>query len=381
MNGFLAILLKEFVHIRREPSTLMFALAIPVLQLMIFGYAIDMTIEDIRTVVLDLDQSNDSRRLVEALANARTFSLREHVDSDAAFDRAMRSGRALVGVRIPADYSQRLLRGEQASVQILIDGSNSQTATTALSAAKLLGTMLSLERARGYAESLQAAASRDPYGHIALPIDIRPRLLYNPNLLSAYFFVPALVGIILQNVTLFLTAFAVVRERERGTLEQLFVTPVGRVGFMLGKLLPYAALGFVETLIILLVMVFVFQVPVRGDLALLLTQCALFLMTALGLGLLVSMLARTQLEAIQFGFLILLPSILLSGFVFPRENMPAPIYAMGFAIPVTYFLEILRGVIVRGAHLSDLWPHVFGLVACGVVILTLSLLRFRKHLD
>jgi len=254
-------------------------------------------------------------------------------------------------------------------------------ATTALNGAALLGLMQSLGRGRALAESVQLAAARDPAGRMALPIEIRPRLLYNPDLKSAYFFVPGLIGIIMQLVTLFLTSFAIVRERELGTLEQLFVTPVGRAGLLLGKLIPYAVIGFVETLIVLVVMVFVFGVPIRGELVLLLGLCLLFLFTALGLGLLVSTLAKTQLQAIQFAFLIMMPSILLSGFVFPREAMPAPIYWLSFAIPVTYFLEILRGIILRAATLSDLLPHVTGLAVCCAAILALSIARFRKQLD
>ncbi|MDX2197404.1 MAG: ABC transporter permease [Phycisphaerae bacterium] len=381
MNGLLAVLRKEFLHVRRERTTLFFALVIPVLQLTLFGYAIDTTVKNIRTVVLDLDRSSDSRRFVESLRNTQTFQLVDHVLDEAAFEGAIRAGRAHVGVRIPPDYSRALLSGRPAVVQVLIDGSNSTVATAALNSAKLLGTSASLERSRVYAEAIQAAAARDATGNLAMPIDVRPRLLYNPNLTSAYFFVPALVGIILQNVAVFLTAFAVVRERELGTLEQLFVTPVSPTGLLLGKLTPYAVLGALETLIVLCVMVFIFGVPIRGDILLLVALSSLFLLTALGLGLLVSTIARTQVQAIQVVFLIVLPSVLLSGFVFPRETMPAAIYPFSFLIPATYFVEILRGVIVRGATTVDLAPHIAGLAICCVISLSLSLLRFRKQLD
>ena len=381
MNGLLAILLKEFSHIRREPATLVFAFLIPVLQLTIFGYAINTTIDDIRTVVLDLDGRPDSRRMIEAFVNTRKFEVVEEVHDAGAFEHAITAGRAKVGICIPPDFSDQLLRGQQATVQVLIDGSDSQVATTAMNSAALLGWSQSLAKGRLYAEARQAAAARDPAGRMALPIEVRPRLLFNPALESAHFFVPALIGIILQLVTLFLTSFAIVREREMGTLEQLFVTPVGRGALLLGKLIPYAVIGFLETLVVLLVMVFVFGVGINGSLVLLLGLSMLFLFTALGLGLLVSTLARTQLQAIQFAFMIMMPSILLSGFMFPREAMPAPIYWLGFAIPVTYFLEILRGIILRSADLSDLWPHVAGLAVCCVAILGLSIARFHKQLD
>ncbi len=210
---------------------------------------------------------------------------------------------------------------------------------------------------------------------------MRPRLLYNPNLESERFFVPGLVGIILQLVTLFLTSFAIVRERELGTLEQLFVTPVGRAGLLLGKLLPYAVLASVEILAVLVVMVYIFGVPIRGRLDVLLSLSLLFLLCGLGLGLLVSTLAKTQLAAIQFAFIIMLPSVLLSGFMFPRSQMPTPIYLITFAIPVTYFLEILRGIILRGAGFGDLIPHIAGLVICCATILLLSVTRFQKQLS
>jgi len=231
----------------------------------------------------------------------------------------------------------------------------------------------------GIRKSMELIA-RDIGGRVELPVEVRPRLLYNPDLLSAYFFVPGLVGIILQMVTLFLTCFAVVREREMGTLEQLFVTPVSRSGLLMGKLTPYAIIGFLETLIVLAVMVFLFGVPIAGSLALLLGLSGLFLVCALSMGLLISTLAKSQLAAVQVAFMIMLPSVLLSGFVFPRAQMPMVIYAISFALPVTYFLEILRGIILRAADFRDLLPHIVGLATCCVLLLTLSIRRFRKTL-
>lgn len=380
LAGFFAVFLKELSHIRREPSTLFFAIAVPVLQTFIFGVAIDTEIEDIPTVLYDLDGRTAAQELAESFENSQAFHIIDRVVTEDTFRRALTSGDAKVGVRIPADYSERLLLREQARVQVLIDGSDSQVATTALTTTNLLGFQLSTGQARALAESLSQVPARDETGALAIPVEMRTRLLYNPNLESSHFFVPGLVGIILQLVTLFLTSFAIVRERELGTLEQLFVTPVSRAGLLLGKLVPYALLGFVETLIVLNVMTFGFGVPIRGDVGLLLALSTLFLVCALGLGLLVSTLAKTQLQAIQFAFIIMLPSVLLSGFMFPRSQMPAPVYALTFAIPVTYFLEILRGLVLRGAGLFDLLPSVTGMTLCTVIILALSLLRFRKQL-
>lgn len=381
MNGFWAILIKEFVHIRRERSTIIFSLVIPVLQLTIFGYAINTKIEHIPTVVLDLDGRRQSRELIEAFRNTRTFDIADRVTSQDDFEHAITGGRAKVGIIVPADYSENLLHGQQATFQVLIDGSDSQSAMTAVNTTNLLGFRASIAVAKPFIDAVQIAAARDQVGKWAVPIEVRPRLLYNPELQSSHFFVPALVGIILQNVTILLTAFTIVRERELGTLEQLFVTPVSGLGLLLGKLLPYAVLGFLEMLIILLCMVFLFGVPIHGDLFLLIGLSMLFVVTALGLGLLVSTAARTQLQAVQVAFVILLPSILLSGFMFPREGMPTPIYWFSFCIPVTYYLQILRGIILRAADLGDLLPSIIGLGTCCLVILAASLARFRKQLD
>ncbi len=378
--GLTAMLLKEFSHIRREPATIFFMLVVPVLQTMIFGYAIQTEIDNIPTVVHDLDGRKSARELIEAFRNTRTFAIIGNLHDDESFRRAISSGRAKVGVRIPPDFTERLMRGEQVQVQVLIDGSDSQVATTALNAANLLGTTRSIQLARTLAESAAQVPARDPVGNAALPIEMRPRLLFNPALESSHFFVPGLVGIIMQLVTLFLTSFAIVRERELGTLEQLFVTPVGRMGLLLGKLVPYACIGFIEMLLVLTVMVYLFGVPIHGNLWLLLVLSMLFLVCALGLGLLVSTVAKTQLQAMQFAFLLMLPSVLLSGFMFPRSEMPAPIYLLSFGIPVTYFLEILRGVVLRDADLIDLVPQVIGLTACCAAILALSVTRFRKQL-
>jgi ABC transporter DrrB family efflux protein len=375
-----AVLTKEFSHIRRQPSTIFFMLVVPVMQTIIFGYAIDTQIENIPLAVYDLDGRSRGRELAETFANTRRFTIVQHCQDSESFRRALTAGRAKAGLLIPQNYSDRLARGEQVQVQILIDGSDSQVATTAMNTAKLLGLNLSIHLAREKEESLQIASARDPAGRPTLAVDMRPRLLYNPNLESSHFFVPGLIGIILQLVTLFLTSFAVVRERELGTLEQLFVTPVGRTGLLLGKLVPYALVGFVEMLIVMCVMVYVFGVPIHGSLALLLSLSMLFMVCSLGLGLLVSTVAKSQIEAVQFAFVIMLPSVLLSGFVFPRSEMPLPIYVVTFAIPVTYFIEILRGVVLRGADFIDLLPPTLCLAACCVVILSLSVLRFRKQL-
>jgi len=251
-------------------------------------------------------------------------------------------------------------------VQVQIDGSESTTALQVLNSSQQIGFLKSLRR-----EGL----SVDQFS-----IDIRPRLLFNPNLESVNFFVPGLIGIILQLVTVFLTAFAIVRERERGTLEQLLVTPVSKGGLILGKLLPYTAIGFGQTGLVLLVMVFLFGVPVNGSVALLLLLSGVFLVPALGIGIVISTFAKNQGEAMQMSLMSMLPSFLLSGFVFPRESMPAIIYFISLFIPATYYLEILRGIILRGAGIAALWDETLALIGFGIFFMVLSALRFKKHL-
>lgn len=379
-RGLGAILIKEFLHIRRQPTTLFFMFLVPVIQTIIFGYAINTQIENIETVVFDLDGRTEARRLTEELVNTRRFRIVERVFDQGSFDAALRSGRASVGIVIPPRYTERLLMGEQVQLQVLIDGSDSQVATTAQNTAQLLGQHISIELARRKGEALQLAPARDAEGGGTLPIEVRTRLLFNPDLDSAHFFVPGLIGIILQLVTLFLTSFAIVRERELGTLEQLFVTPISRTGLMIGKLIPYALVGLVELLILLATMVYIFGVPIQGNIWLLIGLSFLFIVCSLGLGLLISTIAETQMAAFQMAFLIMLPSILLSGFVFPREEMPLPIYGLSYALPATYFVEILRGIILRQAAFGDLATAVVGLSICCFAALVASVLRFQKKI-
>jgi len=364
-RGLWAILKKEVIHIKRDPAT-RFIFAIPLIELLLFGYAIDTDVKHVPTVVFDLSRGAESRQLVKEFENTHYFKLLGEVHSDQALQSAIVSGRAKVGIKIPPDYSANLVNGRQTQVQVLIDGSESTTALQVLNSSQQLGFLKSLA-----IEGISPAQFK---------IDVRPRLLFNPNLQSANFFVPGLIGIILQLVTVFLTAFAIVRERERGTLEQLLVTPVSKGGLIVGKLLPYTVIGFVQTVLVLLVMVFLFQVPVRGSVTLLLFLSLLFLVPALGIGIVISTFAKNQGEALQMSLMSMLPSFLLSGFVFPRESMPLLIYILSFFIPATYYLEVLRGIILRGAGIDALWEEALALTGFGLFFIFLSAARFKKHL-
>lgn len=364
-RGLWAIFKKEVIHIKRDPAT-RFIFAIPLVELLLFGYAIDTDVKHVPTVVFDLNRQQESRQLVKDFANTQYFRLVGEVQSDQELQSAIVSGRAKVGIKIPPDYSTALVNGRQGQVQVIIDGSDSTIATRVLNASQQLGFIKSLER--------------DGISPSQFSIDIRPRLLFNANLLSANFYVPGLIGLILQLVTVFLTAFAIVRERERGTLEQLLVSPVSKGGLIVGKLLPYTAIGFGQTVLVLLIMVYLFGVPIQGSVALLLLLSLVFLVPALGMGIVISTFARNQSEAMQMSLMTLLPAFLLSGFVFPRESMPLVIYLISFLIPATYYLEILRGIILRGAGMVALWDEALVLGAFGLFFMFLSVVRFKKHL-
>jgi ribosome-dependent ATPase len=372
-GGLRAIIYKEFIHVRRDPASLLFIFIIPLFQLTLFGYAIDTEVRHIPTVVCDQDHSPESRALVAAFANTGYFDVVGGVESERAVKEALVGGRATVGVTIPPRFAATLLEGGSAQVQVLVDGSESARATTALNVANGIGFERSIKE---FIATGRLSASREQ-----MPVDVRPRLLFNPQLRSANFFVPGLVGVVLQIVTVILTAFAIVRERESGTLEQVLVTPVSKGGLMLGKLLPYSVIGFVQFSLVLAAMVVVFRVPVRGSVGLLYVLSVLFVFAALALGLLISTFARTQGQALQMAIVVIVPSILLSGFVFPRESMPLPIYAVTFLIPVTYYMEVLRGIIIRGADLSTLWDEALLLGAMTAGLVTLSVLRFRRTLS
>ncbi len=365
-GGFTSVFMKELLQLSRDPLTLLLMMGIPMVQLTIFGYAINTEVRNIRTAVHDLDRSADSRALLDAFANTDTFALVEYVESDQQLEHAIVSGRVKVGLKIPADYSDELAAGRDTAVMLLVDGSDSTVASTSVNVATSVGLRLSLRRV-----GTSAGIER-------LPIEVRPRMLFNPDSRSANFMVPGLVAIILQIVTTLLTAFSVVRERERGTLDQLLITPIRPLGLMLGKLLPYCLIGFGELCTVLLVMRVVFDVPIAGSLMMLLCLSTLFIFTALGIGLLISTKAQNQVQALQMGFLIMLPSVLLSGFMFPRNAMPTPIQVVSFLLPATHFVEIIRAIVLRNAAFTDVLQPTLVLAAMGIVLLGLSAARFRR---
>jgi ABC transporter DrrB family efflux protein len=366
-QGFLAVVYKELIQISRDRFTLFLMLLIPMVQMTIYGYAINTEIRDIETAVLDLDRRPESRALLAAFVNTDSFEVVEVVDSDDALERAIVSGRARVGIKIPSGYSERIAAGRESEVLVLIDGSDSTVAMQSATVSASIGLDRSLDL-------LGVKIARNG----RLPVDIRPKVLFNPDSRSANFTVPGLVAIILQIITTMLTALSIVREREQGTLDQLLVTPIRPLGLMIGKLVPYACVGFVELVSVLAVMRFVFDVPIHGSLALLLSFAFLFILTALAIGLLISTRAKNQVQAMQMGLLVMLPSVLLSGFMFPRNSMPLVMQWVGFVIPATHFINIMRGIVLRAATVEDLMPSVLALAGLCLAFLAISVLRFSR---
>ncbi len=366
MNGYGAIVRKEALHLLRDPTTLVIALLIPIIQLTLFGFAIDFDVRHIKTAVVDMDRSRESRAYLDSLRNTQYLDMVLFPTSVDEAEAAMRRGAVNVTLLIPPDFARRSVPGDRPQVGVLIDGSDNQVATRARLAIMTSGSS---------AASTTASGSRSPAPG---GVDARINMVYNPQMRSQVFMIPGLIGVILQLVTVTLTSFSLVRERETGTLEQLMVSPVGKLGLMLGKLTPYAALAFIEMGMVLALGYLVFEVRVAGSVALLMLLSLPFIVAALSMGLLISTVARNQAQALQLTLLVTLPSILMTGFVFPRETMPGVLYLASDVFPVTWFLIILRGIVVRGAGLADLWSSLMALLLITVILLSVSLARFRK---
>lgn len=367
-RGFTAILLKEFTIIFRDPTTLFFMFFPPLIQIIAFGYALDNDVKHMATVVLNEDRTTESRQLIEKFVNTQTFRVVGEVQSVAELSDAIRRGQAYVGLQIPPDFTRNLNAGRAAHVQVLIDGSSSTIALQALQTSMGLGLRESLTTA------MQGAHLRE------MPIEVRPQMLYNPTMKSAHFFVPGVMGIALQIATVFATALSLVREREKGTLEQLLVAPLSRAGFMLGKLTPYLLISMTMATCIFLVARWVFGIPIRGDLGALFLATFLYIFTLLSLGLLISARAQNHMQALQMTMALLLPAVFFSGFIFPIETMPKIFQWISAVIPATYFIELMRAIMLRGASVEDYWFNFVVLGAMGVVLFTLCALRFRQKI-
>ncbi len=370
-----ALIRKEFIQIVRDPRTLMIMFAMPVMMLFLLGYSATNDVRNVPLAIFDQDRSTASRELLAAYREADYFHFDFDVDSVEAIKELIDTGQAKAGLIIPPDYGLRLAQGEQAQIAMVIDGSDPTVAGTALSAATLIGQTKATAVLRTTLDARgQSSASQSP-------IDVRTQIWYNPDLVNAYFMIPGLIGMILQYLAVLLTSTAIVRERERGTIEQLIITPIKPWELIVGKLAPYALISFAELLEILVIGTLWFKVPINGDLGLLLALSALFLVTTLGIGLLISTAAKTQFEAMLFALVIQLPSIFMSGFFFPLAAMPAFLQAISYVVPLRYFLIIARAVQIKGVGLAAVSTEVIPLAIFGLLLMGAAVMRFRKRLD
>jgi len=364
-RSFVPVFRKELLHMIRDRGMLGFAIFIPVFELLLFG-VIDANVKHVPTIVYDQSSSSASRALVRDLVNTSVFEVMGTVGSRDALREEIVAGHASVGIEIPPDFASLRSTGQPASFRVLIDGSDSSIAAQTLAAANGLALARSLE------EMTERVGMRE------LPLQPFPVLLFNPDSRSANLLIPGLVAILLTFSGTILAAFAIVKERERATLEQLLVTPVSPLGLILGKLVPYLILGYAQLGLVLLLMVHVFDVPIHGSVLLLLALSAIYLFTLLSIGLVISSRAKTQMEAVQTAQAFLLPSIFLSGYVFPLSSLPHALRYVSQVLPATHFIAISRGIIIRGATLRDLWPHVGALLLLSALLLIASTRAFKK---
>lgn len=367
-----AIARKEFIHIVRDPRSLGMAIAIPMLLLVLFGYALTLDVDNVPVVVWDQSGTHDSREFVSHFAGSHYFSIRAHVRSYAEVERAIDSGQALAAVIIPADFADQIVAGRDVPVQMIVDGSDANTATIAMGYARVVALTYSQQVAL---HELQRVGGRA----LATAVEVRPRVWYNPDLESRNYIIPGLIAVIMMVIAALLTSLTVAREWERGTMEQLISTPVLGSELVLGKLLPYFAIGMLDVLLAVLMGEFLFHVPLRGNVALLFGMAALFLAGSLSLGLVISIVTKSQLLASQLAMVLtFLPSFLLSGFMYAISNMPPPIQLLTYLIPARYFVALLKGIYLKGIGMEILAAEAGLLALFGTVVMTVAIVKFKK---
>jgi ABC-2 type transport system permease protein len=363
MRTLINLLVKELLQLKRDPKILPILFIAPMVQLTILGYAATTDVRRVELAVCDLDRTAASRALIDAFTTSTYFRQVASVDSQHALQGWLDSSRARIALTIPAGFAVDRTAGRPAQVQLVADGSDAMVGTLGLSYAQ---------------NALQHLAEEEGF---RLPLGLRPTVLYNPDLVSRYFMVPGVLAMILMIMTMMLSSMALVRESEIGTMEQLLVTPLSPGAIIVGKLVPYALVGAIEMATALPVVLFWFKVPLQGSLLTLLILTVPFVLCTLGIGLLVSTLARTQQQAMMITtFVFMLPQIYLSGFVFPIQNMPEGFQIATYAVPLRYYVQVLRGVFLKGVGLDVLWPQGLAMLGLGVIILTLARLRFRRRL-
>jgi ABC-type multidrug transport system permease subunit len=376
--GVQSIFRKEMIQLMRDPYLVMFIIALPVIQLMVTGLAVQRDLKHIPTVVANYDRRSASMELLKDFQHSTLFDI-DVVNSSEQAMALIRKGDYRVGMIIPPDYSEKVLSGtEPPQIDMVVDGTQGTIAKTIVDGAKQIVFNHSRKL---LAASLGGGAADGGDMALSPGIELNAKVLYNPKMSSAYFLVPAILAIVMHMLTILFTSFAIVRERESGTLEQLMVTPVRVTDLMLGKVLPYAFIGFLDMMLTLGVMVWFFNIAITGSFWFLCLASVIFILTSLGIGLLISILCQTQVQAIQLTVAIFLPSLLLTGFVFPLEPMPWFIKIISYSLPLTYYLEIIRGVVIKGVGPSELWFQTGVILVMSIVMLTTSIFRFNKQLN
>jgi ABC-2 type transport system permease protein len=375
MNSrLLSIIRKEFIQIFRDPRTLVLILVMPIIQLFLLGYAATTDVRNVPIAVWDQSHSPESRALLDAFRAADYFTFAYDVHSEGEIRILVEQGDVRGALVIPPDYSRKLLEGD-AQVSMILDGSDATVGATALSTASLIGQSHSIRVLTEQAARQGRAAAVQP------PLEVRTQVWYNPDLRSAYFMIPGVIGMVLYAIMAMLTATAVVRERERGTIEQLIVTPIRSWELVTGKVLPYVILGFFDTAEVLLIGYFWFHVPIKSDLSLIVATSGLLLLSSLGIGLFASTIANTQQEALLTVFVTILPGVFVSGFLFPLEAMPRFLQFVSYAIPLRYYLVIIRSLLLKGVGAGAIQDEIIALALFGLIIMGAAALRFRKRLD
>ena len=375
MNSrLISIIRKEFIQIFRDPRTLGLILVMPIVQLFLLGYAATTDVKNVPIAVLDQSRTPESRALLDAFRAADYFRIDYEVRSEEEIQILIERGDVRAALVIPPDYGRRLLEGD-AQVSMILDGSDATVGSTALSTANLIGQSYSIK------VLTEEAARQGRAAAVKQPLEVRTQVWYNPDLVSAYFMIPGMIGMILYFLTALLTASAIVRERERGTIEQLIVTPIRSWELIVGKVVPYVLLGFFDTMEVLLIGHYWFKVPIRGDLSLIIATSGLLLLSSLGIGLFASTIANTQQEAFLTVMFTMLPSIFLSGFFFPLDAMPEFLQVVSSIIPLRYFLVIIRTLLLKGVGAVAIQNEIIALAIFGVVIMGAAAARFRKRLD
>lgn len=372
------IIRKEFIQVLRDPRTRLLLFGPPLLQLLLFGYAVNLDVENARTAWMDMDQTPESRELLEAFRSSGYFQIVALPGNDREVQDLMDGGKVLAVIRVLPGFARDIKRGNTAAVQILVDGTNSNSASIVAGYANqvVAGFAASIAGARqGAARPAGQAAPARP------ALSAEYRVWFNPDLRSRVYFVPGVIVTIIALVTIMLTAMSIVREKEIGTMEQLMVTPMRPIELIIGKLLPFAIVGLIDSALVVVAARLVFQVPIRGSLLLLFGCTILFLFSSLGVGLFLSTVSRTQQQAMMMSFVFFLPAMLLSGFAFPIRNMPGPVQYLTYLNPLRYFMRIVRDLLLKGVGIESLWQHMVALAVFGVVILGLSALWFRSKLD